>query len=202
MLKVGRAAVRETIKSLSLLGLLDVRRGDGTYLSSSNSHLLPRVIEWGLLLGEHPIRDLIEARDQLEVSAAELAAERRDAANVLRIRACVEDMRAAVDLSAYVDADIAFHLAVTQASQNAVFANLLRSIQALLRDWARRALEIDHEVDTALAMHLPIVEAIDNADPERARAAMIAHNARWQLRISRVLGVEPPAVRSRRDNAP
>lgn len=192
MLAVGRGAVRETIKSLSLLGLLDVRRGDGTYLSGSSSELLPRVIEWGLLLGEHPVRDLMEARDHLEVDAAGLAAERRDPAAVLRIRACIEDMRAAVDLQTYVDADIAFHLAVTEASQNAVFANLLRSIQALLRDWARRALELDHEVEVALAMHLPIVDAIGEGDAEAARAAMTAHNVRWQARVSRVLGVDAP----------
>jgi GntR family transcriptional repressor for pyruvate dehydrogenase complex len=194
MLGVGRGAVRETIKSLSLLGLLDVRRGDGTYLSSSSSQLLPRVIEWGLLLGDHPIRDLMEARNHLEVDAAGLAAERSEPAAVLRIRACIEDMRAATDVSTYVDADIAFHVAVAQASQNAVFANLLRSIQALLRDWARRALELDRELDVALAMHLPIVDAIGDGDAEAARAAMVAHNARWQLRVSRVLGVDP-AVR-------
>lgn len=190
-LQVGRAGVREAIKSLSLLGLLDVRQGDGTYLSGSTSDLLPRVIEWGLLLGKHRIRDLMESRNHLEISAAGLAADRASASDVACLRERIEDMRHAPDLPAYVDADIAFHLAVTQASQNEVFGNLLSSFQALLRDWARRALEIDHEVDVALAMHLPIVDAIERGDSDGARAAMDEHGARWQRRVTRMFHLDP-----------
>lgn len=47
-LGVGRSAVREALKSLGLLGLVEVRQGDGTYLRKPDSDLLPRVIEWGL----------------------------------------------------------------------------------------------------------------------------------------------------------
>ena len=50
-LGVGRSVVREALKSLGLLGLVEVRQGDGTYLRRIESDLLPRVIEWGLLLG-------------------------------------------------------------------------------------------------------------------------------------------------------
>ncbi|MCQ0013939.1 FadR/GntR family transcriptional regulator [Actinomadura madurae] len=62
--------MREAIKSLSLLGLLEQRVGDGTYLSRSSSDLLPQVIEWGLLLGEKRLEDLLEARFVLEVELA------------------------------------------------------------------------------------------------------------------------------------
>ena len=48
-LGVGRSLVREALKSLHLLGLLEVRQGDGTYLKRTDSELLPQVIEWGLL---------------------------------------------------------------------------------------------------------------------------------------------------------
>src|SRR5579875_783048 len=61
-LGVGRSVVREALKSLGLLGLLDVRPGDGTYVRQPDSAFLPKVIEWGLLLGEHRTQDLIEAR--------------------------------------------------------------------------------------------------------------------------------------------
>ena len=56
-LQVGRAGVREAIKSLNLLGLIKVRQGDGTYLAHTVSSLLPEVIEWGLLLGERRVED-------------------------------------------------------------------------------------------------------------------------------------------------
>src|SRR6478672_1154402 len=66
-LAVGRSSVREAIKSLSVL---DLRQGDGTYLASSGSNLLPQAIEWSLLLGEPRTLDLVEARTQVEIVVA------------------------------------------------------------------------------------------------------------------------------------
>src|SRR4051794_959939 len=68
-LGVGRSAVREAIKSLSLLGLLEVRQGSGAYMTGAASDLLPKVLEWGLMLGEPNMRDIIELREPLEVAA-------------------------------------------------------------------------------------------------------------------------------------
>jgi GntR family transcriptional repressor for pyruvate dehydrogenase complex len=61
-LEIGRASVREAIKSLGLLGLVTVRQGDGTYLTQSTSSLLPDVIEWGLLLGGQHIEEAPRSR--------------------------------------------------------------------------------------------------------------------------------------------
>src|SRR4051794_1938508 len=115
-LNVGRSAVREAIKSLSLLGLLDVRQGDGTYLTGSSSDLLPRVIEWGLLLGERRVHDLVEARTNLEITVAGLAAERRTDEQVARLRELIGAMeKAADDIATYVDADLSLHLTIAAA---------------------------------------------------------------------------------------
>jgi GntR family transcriptional repressor for pyruvate dehydrogenase complex len=74
-LGVGRSLVREALKSLHLLGLLEVRQGDGTYLKRTDSELLPQVIEWGLLLGESsgdPVR-FVEADVGFHLRVAEAA---------------------------------------------------------------------------------------------------------------------------------
>jgi GntR family transcriptional repressor for pyruvate dehydrogenase complex len=68
---VGRSAMREAIKALSLIGLVEVRQGDGTYLRKADSALLPDVIEWGLLLGERRTMDLVEADVQFHMRLAE-----------------------------------------------------------------------------------------------------------------------------------
>lgn len=183
-LAVGRSSVREAIKSLNLLGLLDVRQGDGTYLTRSGSDLLPRVIEWGLLLGESHVRDLLEARSELEIVVAGLAAERADEQQVADVRERLEAMRAAgEDVPAYVEADIAFHLAIARASGNEVLQNLLTSLRSLLGVWARRVLEHAHETATSLAMHEPIYKAIEAHDASAARAAMTAHMERANRRL-------------------
>jgi GntR family transcriptional repressor for pyruvate dehydrogenase complex len=190
-LGVGRSAVREAIKALSLLGLLDVRQGDGTYLSRSGSDLLPRVIEWGLLLKVSSVMDLLEARAEIEITAAGLAATRAGEDEVAAVRQRLEAMRAAGDdVDAYVEADIAFHLEIARASGNEVFANLVTSLRSLLRVWAARVLSHAGETGSSLAMHEPIVKAIAAGNPEKARKAMKAHMDRADRRLRQALEAE------------
>jgi GntR family transcriptional regulator, transcriptional repressor for pyruvate dehydrogenase complex len=183
-LGVGRSGVRETVKSLSLLGLIEQRQGDGTYLAKSSGDLLPRVIEWGLLLDEHSVHDLIEIRYHLEIIQAGLAAERRTEAQLERLRTLIREMeQAGDDYQRYIDADIAFHLGIAEASGNAGLANILVSVQALLRVWASRVIFAAQETKTSLAMHVPILEAIERQDAQAARATMEAHMERAARRL-------------------
>jgi GntR family transcriptional repressor for pyruvate dehydrogenase complex len=186
-LEVGRGALREAIKSLSLLGLLDVRQGDGTYLTGSASDLLPRVIDWGLLIGERTVADLVEARTIVEISAAGLAAERAGEKAVKRLTERYEAMRAATDAVAYGEAEAAFHLEIASASRNEVLANLVASLQSLLGVWAKRVLADAGEAESSLAMHEPIMEAIEQGSAEAARAAMEAYMDRANRRLAEAL---------------
>lgn len=190
-LGVGRGAIREAIKSLSLLGLVEQRQGDGTYLSRSSSDLLPQVIEWGLLLGEPRIDDLTEARTHLEIILAGLAAERRDEASLGRMQKLIQEMsKPRVDLEHYIECDIAFHLEIANASGNSVLAGVLHTVKSLLRVWTSRVLRAAGETETSLVMHTPILKAIERKDPEAARKAMAAHmeRANRRLRATREAG--------------
>lgn len=183
-LQAGRSTVREAIKSLSLLGLLEQRVGDGTYLSSSTSDLLPQVIEWGLLLGEKRLDDLLEARYYLEVQLTGWAAARRSEEQLTELREIIQRMRdAGDDFDTYVQADIAFHLKLAEASGNSVLASVLTNVQSLLRAWASRVIRTAGETKTSLAMHEPILDAVELADGDAARAAMTAHMDRATARL-------------------
>ncbi|ATY16325.1 GntR family transcriptional regulator [Amycolatopsis sp. AA4] len=183
-LAVGRSTIREAIKSLELLGLVEQRVGDGTYLSGSSSELLPQVIQWGLLLTVHERDDMLEARRHLEVLLAGLAAEHRTDEQLARLHELVEQMRAASDdLDRYVEADIAFHLEVARSSGNSVLVGVLTNIQSLLHVWASRVIHTAGETETSLAMHEPILKAIDAGDPAAARDAMRAHMDRAIRRL-------------------
>jgi GntR family transcriptional repressor for pyruvate dehydrogenase complex len=187
-LGVGRSAVREAIKTLNALGLLDVRQGSGTYLAASSSGLLPKVIEWGLLLGERSARDLMESRRLLEVDIAGLAAERRDDEAMAALRTAFGKMQTAGgDIPAYVEADVEFHLALANASGNQVLADVLRSIRSLLDVWARRVLEAAGETASSLKMHEPILKAVAKGDPDAARSAMRRHMERAERRLREAL---------------
>ena len=183
-LGVGRSAVREAVKSLGILGLLDVRMGDGTYLTRSTSDLLPRVLEWGLLLSEQSLEDLLEARWHIEVATAGLAASRHDTAALEELQALLDDMRrTGSDFDAYVDADVAFHLRLAEASGNKIFSSMLGNIQSLLQAWASRVIYTAGETASSLAVHEPILAAVQRGDVEAARAAMAAHSDRANRRL-------------------
>src|SRR5262249_32776093 len=139
-LGVGRSVVREALKSLGLLGLIEVRQGDGTYVRQLESELLPKAIEWGLLLSESLTLDLVEARQHLEVITAQLAAARRDESDLAALKAALDGMRGEENIEAFVGYDIAFHLGVAEAARNSVLLGMLRNVQSLLRVWITRVI--------------------------------------------------------------
>lgn len=174
---VGRSAVREALAALSLIGLIEIRHGDGTYLKRADSPLLPQVVEWGLLLGEQHTHDLIEARQRIEVVVAGLAAERRSEADLAALDVCLERMASQAETSnhtAFVDADVEFHLVLADAAGNTALRDVLTSIQSLLRAWIGRVIAEGHE-QSSYEEHVPIVAAVRAQDPVAAAAAMDAH---------------------------
>ncbi|GAA5059900.1 DNA-binding FadR family transcriptional regulator [Thermocatellispora tengchongensis] len=186
-LGVGRSTIREALKALDVLGIIDVRQGDGTYLKQSTSSLLPSAIEWGLMLGQPQVLDLIEARRHIEIVIAELAAERAGEEVIAELRHHLEDMRSAADSVAFVEADVAFHLALAQAADNSVLNDILGSIRSLLRVWIRRAIHEAGETETTIAEHAAVLEAVERHSPADAAAAMRAHMDGAGARLQRSL---------------
>jgi len=173
-LGVGRTAVREALKPLALLGVVDVRQGNGTFFRGTASALLPRVIEWSLLLGDRTVADLIEARAPIEVALARFAAQHRDADQLAELAAALKTMEAA-DPATFAEADAAFHLGVAEASGNRVLAGVLHSIRELLSAWIRTVVEDQKELRTLYGLHRMVYLAIEAGDPDAAEATMKQH---------------------------
>jgi GntR family transcriptional regulator, transcriptional repressor for pyruvate dehydrogenase complex len=191
-LAVGRSSVRDALRPLLLLGILETRQGDGTYLRKAESMLLPQAVEWGLLLADHATFDLVEARAYVEIALAELAARRRDDADLGRIRAELERMAADnVTTEEFITADLAFHLRIGQASGNMVLFGTLQSIQSLLRVWIARVVAASDKTRWSYEEHVPIYDAIKRGDPAAAAAAMTVHMRSATDRLTRTLNIGP-----------
>lgn len=174
---VGRSVIREALKLLTVLGFLEVRQGDGTYLTNKTSNLLPRIVEWGLFLGDHSIDALIEARSTLEVSLAGMAAGVAGDVEKDRINTVFAQMQSAAedgDLERYAQADIAFHLAIAKASGNPVLEGVIINIRSLMQTWTDKVLN-RVDLKQSLALHAPILNAIRDSDAAAARTAMQQH---------------------------
>lgn len=176
---VSRPVIREALKALGFLGLLDVRPGDGTFLADTQSALLPKVIQWSMLLGEKPTHDVIQARTYIEVAVARVAATQRTDEDIEELRGHLETMLGAgKDRAAFRDGDVAFHLALATASDNVVFTDLLNSMRALLDDWSSRTLEASEDLEPYYHEHFAVFEAVEAQDPDAASDAMASHMAK------------------------
>ncbi len=197
-LGVGRSAIRDALRPLALLGLVDVRVGDGTYLKDADSSFLPRVIEWGLLLKADRMRDLIEPRRYVEITLAGLAAERRDPESLGLIHGKLQQMENSIaNPAAFVQADMAFHLAIADAARNRVLSGILTSLQSLLQVWISRVIEAAGEARSSYLEHPPILAAIEAGDRAAAETAMAAHIDRVTEGLMNSLRTDLPASSER-----
>lgn len=187
-LGVGRSVVREALKSLTLLGLLEVRLGDGTYVKRVDAEVLPHSIEWGLVLGVRNILDLLEARRYIDVIIAGLAAERRGDEALAELQAILADMEASRDdAPRFATAEAAFLRRVTDAAGNDILGGGMATIRSLLQVWTARLPDEPDHVREAIASYGRLVEAIKGRDSATARAAMGVAMDRATERIRRAL---------------
>jgi GntR family transcriptional repressor for pyruvate dehydrogenase complex len=188
-LGVNRPAVREAIRALGFLGLLEVRQGSGTYFRGPDQDLLFRLFEWSLLFGEKEVRDVMEMRADLEIIAAGRAAERRSEADVTALKELLDRMRRS-DAAEFPDADVAFHSKIAAIAGNVVLRDMLASIRTMIHGWVDRNITAAGTTKIAYRDHVPIYRAIAAGDPEAARTAMTSH---MQAATRRLLAtVKPP----------
>jgi len=176
-LEVSRATVREAIRSLTAMNILEVRHGAGTFVATLNLDELLRPARFALGLTEQRLDDLFEVRLLLEPQAAGMTAERATKEELRAIAACVEEA-AAVDRDDTVDflrLDADLHRLISRASQNPLLDNLLASISALGYESRAATIRLPDMVERSRREHGLIADAILARRPRPAEAAMRAH---------------------------
>jgi len=176
-LGLSRSSLREAVKALEVIRVLDVRRGDGTYVTSLEPRLLLEAMTFITdLHTDSSILELFAVRRILEPAAAALAAVRMNAAELATLRALVELVNESTDVEGLVTADIRFHGAIAAASGNAYLASLIDSLSShTMRARIWRGLTQEHSVERTLAEHKAIADALEEHDAELAQALTIVH---------------------------
>jgi hypothetical protein len=139
---------------------------DGLWLLPQRSHERPD------LTGEEPL----QTADDLRLGSP-FRHTARDAEAIRELQEMAAAMQAELlDIPAYVETDVAFHIAIGKASGNEILAHLPRSITSSMEVWAKRVLESSAEnIEHSLAMHMRILSAVRLGDAEAAREAMADH---------------------------
>lgn len=184
-LGLSRNLVREAVKALVVARVLEIRRGDGTYVTS----LQPSVLLEGLgsaveLLRGDTLLELTEVRRLFEPVATGVAATRIRDAELERVHGLLEAMRAAKDdVELLNEHDAAFHRTVIAATGNQTLMSLLEGISSgTLRGRVWRGMVDDAVTDRSLEEHQAIYDALATGDYPLAHAAALMHvgtTERW-----------------------
>jgi GntR family transcriptional repressor for pyruvate dehydrogenase complex len=192
----SRNTIREAVRALVTAQVLDVRRGDGTYVTSLRPELLLHGMAFAaeMLQPEHAL-ELVAVRRILESAASGLAARYIDEPTLVALTDCLEDMRNAETHEILVQHDARFHALVAGASGNATLASMLTGISSQTvraRVWRGN---LDQRVITrTLSQHADILAALVARDPVLAEATAVTHvstTEAWlrQLASDRARGV-------------
>jgi GntR family transcriptional repressor for pyruvate dehydrogenase complex len=128
-LGVGRSSVREALNALAVMGYLDVQQGRGTFIAAEPPGDEPPVAKLRAALRAGSLLDLMEVREALECRAAALAAGRREAGHLRRLKQVLKEMEAdPADYGRFLEADVEFHTILAQATGNPVFNEMLRLV--------------------------------------------------------------------------
>jgi GntR family transcriptional repressor for pyruvate dehydrogenase complex len=176
LLKVSRSSLRQALKTLEVMGVLEARQGSGTYLTESAETILRQPADLLMPLRGVSFAELFEARRAMEVEAVASAAARATAQDVAALKAMIERMRRYLfHPAAYYASDVAFHQKIAQVSGNSVFVWFNEMVVKVMADvWRKRAQHGDN-IRSTFVEHRAIFEAIQQRDSQAARAAMLGH---------------------------
>lgn len=179
LLGISRPAVREALRALSLLGIIDAQPGRGTHIVESLDRLPLEPYILKLLLNRGRLLDLMEIRKINEPEVAALAAQRGTEEDLMNLRAVYAEHVCLVadteDIAVDAQAGRGFHLALARACGNETLARLLDSLSDLLSQTGMLIVSRRH--GASLEPHLAILEAVERRDAAEARRLMQEHLA-------------------------
>jgi len=128
-LDVSRASVREALSALEMMGLVEIRSGEGTYIKKINLDSLVTPLTWVLSMEKDIILELLEVRKMLEGQTVSLAAKRATKEDLQDLEDTIETMHEDVQTGQIgEDADLRFHYAIARASKNNILLRLMNAI--------------------------------------------------------------------------
>ena len=175
-LGVSRVSVREGLRMLELLEVVEVRQGRGAFVVSSDVRPSGRLLRHWLSAHRGEVLELLEVREALEATAAALAADGS-------ARIDVPGALGEADLEALVDQDLKFHNSIASASGNPVLASLISELNGTLAESRFAMFAIPGRPERSHADHIEIAKTIRAGDATAARAAMQAHIAETRADI-------------------
>lgn len=176
-MKISRTSVREALRILEIMGLVETKPGKGVYVKSLTADLLVPLSTW-LPTHKETLLHHFEARLILEPAAAGLAALRATPNDSLKLQETLDTFNEklkAHDLVGLIKADIAFHNLIGAATGNKTIKLFMDTIARILFDGWKASLRVEGRPQKTVQEHGRILKAIMNKDQNQAQQAMERH---------------------------
>ncbi|MDP9865356.1 MULTISPECIES: FadR/GntR family transcriptional regulator [Streptosporangium] len=178
-LGLSRNSLREAVRALALINVLDVRQGDGTYVTSLEPRLLLDAMSFVVdFHQDDTVLQFFQVRRILEPAATAMAATRMTESEVAELRKILSELPADPSVEQLVANDLEFHQRIAAGSGNAVLCSLIESLSGpttRARIW--RGLTQENALEKTREQHAAICDAIAARQPEVARAWATVHIA-------------------------
>lgn len=175
-LGIGRHTVREALKNLQALGVVEIIHGSGIYLREQDFNFLSFPMQMALGQGQRAIEDLIETRELVEIQVIRLACERASDAQLKKLDDFVGYRTSAEGVEKYRGRyDFEFEGILGEICGNKYLAAIQRLTHILWEDALSGFGVIPVDIHTINEEHTDIVKAVQARDVQRARAAMLYH---------------------------
>lgn len=178
MFNAGRTPIREALKVLSVLGLIQIVPGKGTFVASRSTDMFFTPLSWSFLLGQATTSQIVDVRNVLETESARLAAvnatpESRE--ELVRIFGEMARAYRESDFRLFYDLDIEFHLQVARCSANPIILNMLQTSRKLLSHISKSGVAGLGAPRANFEEHSAIYEAVMKGDSDLSREVMAHH---------------------------
>ena len=173
---VSRASVREALSMLESKGVVERHKNGGTFLCKYCLEKILAAIDIPRKLDSELFEDLYEAREILEIRVAELACERADELDFMKIEKTLDMMQASLEKGdSGIKADILFHQCIAMATKNQVIAGIVRSLGTMLEGMRVKTLAYPGRLEACLKEHRSIYLAIRKGDQKLCSELMKKH---------------------------
>lgn len=185
-LGVGRSAVREALKVLQAIGVVESRRGSGTYIVDEPSARLLNPLSFAIMLGTDVSSELIELRVMIEIGYCELAASQATDEDLKDIEQTAKSLEASfadgIGHEKLAHLDLEFHYAILEATHNPLVQKIGRTVEELFFSSIRDTFREPDNVKQAIRAHNDIIQALRSRDLQQIRTAIVnsLNNTPWK----------------------
>ncbi|AGF54165.1 MULTISPECIES: FadR/GntR family transcriptional regulator [Clostridium] len=178
-LGVSRTSIREAIRALEVIGLVESRRGAGNYIKTNFEDSLFEPLSVMFMLQESSPREMFDVRESLELQCARLSAKNIQDNELALLAAILDRMYLAESEEESLELDIKFHYIVAKASRNVLLINVLEVISQLMDEFIKKfrmqILHVGNTKESLLEIHENLFRALKSRDEAKVYNAMKEH---------------------------